>query len=167
MPSRQNTVGNRQRASAIPTCYEHLFVKTLDELLTGQGRTVSKIAYSITNSVGAWRSLEAHLNGVQGVGGSNPLAPTRSRRLHNSFERALWTFWGTCLVGLVYLVDFVCFVCLVWSVCRAGFTPLNRVPFGKFNGGSGQHQRANHKLFEAVRPCFWDFASKPKVHTKE
>jgi hypothetical protein len=26
--------------------------------------------------VGAWRSLEAHLNGVQGVGGSNPLAPT-------------------------------------------------------------------------------------------
>ncbi len=27
-------------------------------------------------NVGAWRSLEAHLNGVQGVGGSNPLAPT-------------------------------------------------------------------------------------------
>ena len=26
--------------------------------------------------VGAWRSLVAHLNGVQGVGGSNPLAPT-------------------------------------------------------------------------------------------
>jgi hypothetical protein len=25
---------------------------------------------------GAWRRLEAHLNGVQGVGGSNPLAPT-------------------------------------------------------------------------------------------
>ncbi len=29
------------------------------------------------SAVGAWRSLEAHLNGVQGVGGSNPLAPTR------------------------------------------------------------------------------------------
>ena len=26
--------------------------------------------------VGAWRSLVAHLHGVQGVGGSNPLAPT-------------------------------------------------------------------------------------------
>jgi hypothetical protein len=25
--------------------------------------------------VGAWRSLVAHLHGVQGVGGSNPLAP--------------------------------------------------------------------------------------------
>ena len=29
-------------------------------------------------SVGAWRSLVAHLHGVQGVGGSNPLAPTNS-----------------------------------------------------------------------------------------
>ena len=26
--------------------------------------------------VGAWRSLVAHLHGVQVVGGSNPLAPT-------------------------------------------------------------------------------------------
>jgi hypothetical protein len=26
--------------------------------------------------VGAWRSLVAHLNGVQGVDGSNPFAPT-------------------------------------------------------------------------------------------
>ena len=26
---------------------------------------------------GAWRSLEAHLNGVQGVAGSNPVAPTK------------------------------------------------------------------------------------------
>ncbi len=31
--------------------------------------------------VGAWRSLVAHLHGVQGVGGSNPLAPTN----HNSY----------------------------------------------------------------------------------
>ncbi len=27
-------------------------------------------------AVGAWRSLVAYLHGVQGVGGSNPLAPT-------------------------------------------------------------------------------------------
>ena len=25
--------------------------------------------------IGTWRSLEAHLNGVQGVGGSNPPVP--------------------------------------------------------------------------------------------
>ena len=30
--------------------------------------------------VGAWRSLGAHLNGVQGVGGSNPLAPTKNHK---------------------------------------------------------------------------------------
>jgi hypothetical protein len=29
-------------------------------------------------TVGAWRSLVAHLHGVQGVGGSNPLAPTNT-----------------------------------------------------------------------------------------
>ena len=29
---------------------------------------------------GAWRSLVAHLYGVQGVGGSNPLAPTKVKR---------------------------------------------------------------------------------------
>jgi hypothetical protein len=27
--------------------------------------------------IGTWRSLEAHLNGVQGVRGSNPRVPTR------------------------------------------------------------------------------------------
>ena len=32
---------------------------------------------AIGGNVGAWRSLVAHLHGVQGVGGSNPLAPTR------------------------------------------------------------------------------------------
>ena len=31
--------------------------------------------------IGAWRSLVAHLHGVQGVGGSNPLAPILHRRL--------------------------------------------------------------------------------------
>ncbi len=28
-------------------------------------------------NVGVWRSLVAHLHGVQGVGGSNPLTPTK------------------------------------------------------------------------------------------
>jgi hypothetical protein len=28
--------------------------------------------------IGTWRRLVAHLNGVQGVGGSNPLVPTRN-----------------------------------------------------------------------------------------
>jgi hypothetical protein len=32
------------------------------------------------NRVGAWRSLVAHLHGVQGVGGSNPLAPINDLR---------------------------------------------------------------------------------------
>ena len=38
----------------------------------------SLIQFSFT--IGTWRSLEAHLNGVQGVGGSNPLVPTRKRQ---------------------------------------------------------------------------------------
>jgi hypothetical protein len=36
-----------------------------------------KIGYEITK-FGAWRSLVAHLLWEQGVGGSNPLAPTLS-----------------------------------------------------------------------------------------
>jgi hypothetical protein len=32
-----------------------------------------------TITVGAWRSLAAHLAGGQGVGGSNPLAPTSTK----------------------------------------------------------------------------------------
>ena len=40
-------------------------------------------------TVGAWRSLVAHLHGVQGVGGSNPLAPTNfeSHAVHPYSER--------------------------------------------------------------------------------
>ena len=30
--------------------------------------------------VGTWRRLVAHLNGVQGVGGSNPLVPTSNKQ---------------------------------------------------------------------------------------
>ena len=47
------------------------------------------------------------------------------------------------------------------------------VPFGKFNGASGPREWANHKVFEAVRPCFSGFSEQArprrgqKVHTKE
>lgn len=37
---------------------------------------MSPFSKHILSFVGAWRSLVAHLHGVQGVGGSNPLAPT-------------------------------------------------------------------------------------------
>ena len=39
----------------------------------------------LLGSGGAWRSLVAHHNGVVGVGGSNPLAPTSLR--NDSFGR--------------------------------------------------------------------------------
>ncbi|RLC11493.1 MAG: hypothetical protein DRH43_03985, partial [Deltaproteobacteria bacterium] len=57
----------------------------------------------------------------------------------NGHYELLWSVW---------------FVWFVWFVCRAKFTRLNKVPFWKFNGAGGPHQWANHKLFEAVRPCF-------------
>jgi len=44
---------------------------------------------------------------------------------------------------------------------RVKFTPLNRVPFGKFNGAGGQGKWANPELFEAIRPSFQDLVSKP------
>ncbi len=43
----------------------------------------------VIGSVGTWRSLVAHLHGVQGVGGSNPLVPTNSiLRFWHQFEIA-------------------------------------------------------------------------------
>jgi hypothetical protein len=42
-------------------------------------------------SVGAWRSLVAHLHGVQGVAGSNPVAPTIYRRSNPvTFQNVPW-----------------------------------------------------------------------------
>ena len=35
--------------------------------------------YNPVSPIGAWRSPVAHLHGVQGVGGSNPLAPTKQK----------------------------------------------------------------------------------------
>jgi len=69
--------------------------------------------------------------------------------LMNGRDPSGWSVWSVSLVWFV------------WSACRAWFTPLNRVPFWKFNGAGGPHQWANHKLVEAVRPCFWDLVSKP------
>ena len=51
------------------------------------------------NLNGAWRSLVAHLLWEQGVGGSNPLAPTKFRRFITGVQAQLlvfqaFTVWG-------------------------------------------------------------------------
>ena len=52
------------------SCQEH-------QAMRARGDTLPPtMAGDMLTSVGAWRSTEAHLHGVQGVGGSNPLAPT-------------------------------------------------------------------------------------------
>jgi hypothetical protein len=50
---------------------------------------------------GAWRSLEAHLNGVQGVGGSNPLAPT------SGIKGLAWMLTLFLLVGRLFGRQFI------------------------------------------------------------
>jgi hypothetical protein len=48
--------------------------------------------------IGAWRSLVAHLHGVQGVGGSNPLAPIRQYSLiFNSLLCSVHFTYHCCL----------------------------------------------------------------------
>jgi hypothetical protein len=42
--------------------------------------------------IGAWRSLVAHLHGVQGVGGSNPLAPISLYPI-GLFSHRDWSSW--------------------------------------------------------------------------
>ncbi|RLB92078.1 MAG: hypothetical protein DRH10_00315 [Deltaproteobacteria bacterium] len=69
------------------------------------------------------------------------------------FGAHVWFVWFVWLIWSVWFV---------WLICRAKFTPLNRVPFGKFNGAGGPHQWANHKLFEAVRPCFLGFSEQTR-----
>ena len=51
--------------------------------------------------IGAWRSLEAHLLWEQGVGGSNPLAPTSNIR--HSGKVSLVPFFGPALPAFRYL----------------------------------------------------------------
>ena len=48
--------------------------------------------------IGAWRSLVAHLHGVQGVGGSNPLAPIPQRRFMLNYLPPRWL--------LLYMLSF-------------------------------------------------------------
>jgi hypothetical protein len=55
--------------------------------------------------IGAWRSLVAHLHGVQGVGGSNPLAPILHRRLMFN-------------ISLLYGVYFTCYCYLLSPIGR-------------------------------------------------
>ena len=38
------------------------------------------------DSFGVWRSLVAHLHGVQGVEGSNPFTPTKTSMAYSSIE---------------------------------------------------------------------------------
>src|SRR5690554_628160 len=49
------------------------------------------------SDVGAWRSLVAHLHGVQGVAGSNPVAPTLKDPRSESFAGFL--FFNRCHRG--------------------------------------------------------------------
>ena len=86
MRSLKRFKGSRIPAFALKRC-KGLFSKNLigafgppnkveDQFLTGKTHGVRN-----TFTVGgAWRRLEAHLNGVQGVGGSNPLAPTKNAK---------------------------------------------------------------------------------------
>jgi hypothetical protein len=46
--------------------------------------------------IGAWRSLVAHLHGVQGVGGSNPLAPILHCRL-------MLNYLPLCVAPIAYI----------------------------------------------------------------
>ena len=43
-------------------------------------------------SIGVWRSLVAHLHGVQGVEGSNPFTPTKIQKKTNSLLKLLVFF---------------------------------------------------------------------------
>jgi len=52
-----------------------LFVGSRINVACGMGGLFARLG-----NIGAWRSLVARLNGVQKVGGSNPLAPTTKRK---------------------------------------------------------------------------------------
>jgi hypothetical protein len=52
--------------------------------------------------IGAWRSLVAHLHGVQGVGGSNPLAPILHRRLMFNYFPPMWCLFYMLLLSISF-----------------------------------------------------------------
>ena len=51
--------------------------------------------------IGAWRSLVAHLHGVQGVGGSNPLAPILHCRLMLNYLPPAWLLFYMLLLSIL------------------------------------------------------------------
>ncbi len=51
--------------------------------------------------IGAWRSLVAHLHGVQGVGGSNPLAPILYRWLMLNYLTPPWLLFPMLLLSIL------------------------------------------------------------------
>ena len=51
--------------------------------------------------IGAWRSLVAHLHGVQGVGGSNPLAPILQCRLMFNSPPPRWHLFHMLLLFIL------------------------------------------------------------------
>src|SRR5438093_10190838 len=51
--------------------------------------------------IGAWRSLVAHLHGVQGVGGSNPLAPILHCRLMLNYFTPSWLLFPMLLLSIL------------------------------------------------------------------
>jgi hypothetical protein len=55
--------------------------------------------------IGAWRSLVAHLHGVQGVGGSNPLAPILHRRLMLNYFLPRWPLFHMLLLSLLAILS--------------------------------------------------------------
>jgi hypothetical protein len=61
------------------------------------------------HEVGAWRSLVAYLNGVQRVGGSNPLAPTNDNIAYGHCPgkaRAFFFNLATCRCFSVLIAAF-------------------------------------------------------------
>ena len=55
--------------------------------------------------IGAWRSLVAHLHGVQGVGGSNPLAPILHCRLMLNYLPPTWLLFYMLLLSILAILS--------------------------------------------------------------
>ena len=57
----------------------------------------------IFSTIGAWRSLVAHLLWEQGVGGSNPLAPTNSKI--SNFHRNIIVCNRSIVCGFLFSIE--------------------------------------------------------------
>lgn len=49
--------------------------------------------------IGVWRSLVAHLHGVQGVEGSNPFTPTKNKKQINGSGPKVLTRFSFCVTN--------------------------------------------------------------------